>query len=102
MFRSSKSCTVLTVTTIAPRQYDDCGEVKSRLKWADGAAIKRELDLRMMLLLGPKTIADIRGGTKQAEENGPKRSGRKNLEQETVIKGKIRTFLASGLAMKCK
>ncbi|VDN26261.1 unnamed protein product, partial [Gongylonema pulchrum] len=64
------------------------GEVKSRLKWADGAAIKRELDLRMMLLLGPKTIDDIRGGAKQAEENGPKRSGRKNLDQEAAVKDK--------------
>lgn len=26
--------------------------------WADGAAIKREVDLRIMLLLGPKTEAD--------------------------------------------
>lgn len=35
------------------------GDVKSKLKWADGSVVKREVDLCLMLLLGPKTIADL-------------------------------------------
>ncbi|KHN72416.1 putative glutamine--tRNA ligase [Toxocara canis] len=34
-------------------------DVKSALRWADGALVKREVDLRIMLLLGPKTEEDL-------------------------------------------
>ena len=33
--------------------------VKARLKWAEGAEIKRELDAQVAALLGPKTEADL-------------------------------------------
>lgn len=33
--------------------------VKARLKWAEGAEIKRELDAQVGALLGPKTEADL-------------------------------------------
>uniref|UniRef100_A0A914ZL78 Probable glutamine--tRNA ligase n=1 Tax=Parascaris univalens TaxID=6257 RepID=A0A914ZL78_PARUN len=34
-------------------------EVKTTLVWADGASVKKEVDLRVMLLLGPKTEEDL-------------------------------------------
>ncbi|VDK43323.1 unnamed protein product [Anisakis simplex] len=34
-------------------------DVKSALMWVDGASVKREVDLRIMLLLGPKTEEDL-------------------------------------------
>ncbi|VDN55834.1 unnamed protein product [Dracunculus medinensis] len=34
-------------------------DVKSALKWADGASIKKEVDTRIMLLLGPKTLEEM-------------------------------------------
>ncbi|VDN02477.1 unnamed protein product [Thelazia callipaeda] len=34
-------------------------DVKSKLKWADGSAIKQEVDLSLMLLLGPKTVDEL-------------------------------------------
>lgn len=33
--------------------------MKTTLMWADGASVKREVDLRVMLLLGPKTEEDL-------------------------------------------
>lgn len=33
--------------------------VKTRLKWAEGSEIKRELDKQVEALLGPKTEADL-------------------------------------------
>ncbi|KAJ7317122.1 hypothetical protein JRQ81_003284 [Phrynocephalus forsythii] len=35
------------------------GEVRSKLKWADGKIIKNEVDLQVLHLLGPKTEADL-------------------------------------------
>ena len=34
-------------------------EVRSELRWADGKAIKNEVDLQVLDLLGPKTEADL-------------------------------------------
>ncbi len=34
-------------------------EVRSALKWADGGLIKKEVDLQILSLLGPKTEADL-------------------------------------------
>lgn len=33
--------------------------VRNELKWADGKAVKSEMDLMVMNLLGPKTEADL-------------------------------------------
>ncbi|VDO46932.1 unnamed protein product, partial [Heligmosomoides polygyrus] len=35
------------------------GEARSLLPWADGAYVKKEVDLRVLELLGPKTIDDV-------------------------------------------
>lgn len=32
---------------------------KTNLRWADGANVKREVDLQMITLLGPKTEAEL-------------------------------------------
>uniref|UniRef100_A0AAF5PQT3 Probable glutamine--tRNA ligase n=1 Tax=Wuchereria bancrofti TaxID=6293 RepID=A0AAF5PQT3_WUCBA len=45
------------------------GDVKSKLKWADGSAVKREVDLCIMLLLGPKTIDDLYPKKEKTSEN---------------------------------
>ena len=36
------------------------GEVRSSLKWADGKAIKNEIDIQVLDLLGPKTEEDMK------------------------------------------
>ncbi|XP_059178645.1 glutamine--tRNA ligase-like [Physella acuta] len=35
------------------------GEIKAKIKWADGKAVKNELDMQILDLLGPKTDADL-------------------------------------------
>ncbi|EJD73912.1 CBR-ERS-1 protein [Loa loa] len=45
------------------------GDVKSKLKWADGSAVKREVDLCIMLLLGPKTVDDLYPKKEKASKN---------------------------------
>uniref|UniRef100_A0A6J0TYI4 glutamine--tRNA ligase n=1 Tax=Pogona vitticeps TaxID=103695 RepID=A0A6J0TYI4_9SAUR len=54
------------------------GEVRSKLKWADGKIIKNEVDLQVLHLLGPKTEADL--------EKKPK--GLKSWAAEPNKKGK--------------
>ena len=41
------------------------GEVRSGLKWADGKAIKGEIDMQVLDLLGPKTADDMKKPNKQ-------------------------------------
>ncbi|KAK9832832.1 hypothetical protein WJX81_005150 [Elliptochloris bilobata] len=43
-------------------------ELKKRLKWADGAAVKKELDVQVAALLGPKTEADLAKPEKKKKE----------------------------------
>uniref|UniRef100_A0A0R3S373 glutamine--tRNA ligase n=1 Tax=Elaeophora elaphi TaxID=1147741 RepID=A0A0R3S373_9BILA len=45
------------------------GDVKSKLKWADGSTLKREVDLCIMLLLGPKTLDDLYPKKEKAFKN---------------------------------
>ena len=40
------------------------GEARQILKWADGKAIKNEVDMQVLDLLGPKTEADREKPTK--------------------------------------
>lgn len=42
--------------------------VKSRLKWADGAAVKKELEAQVADFLGPKTEADLKPPDKKAQK----------------------------------
>ncbi|XP_055958288.1 glutamine--tRNA ligase [Patella vulgata] len=41
------------------------GEAKGKLKWADGKAVKNEVDMQILDLLGPKTDADLEKAPKQ-------------------------------------
>ncbi|PVD25217.1 hypothetical protein C0Q70_15715 [Pomacea canaliculata] len=41
------------------------GEAKAKLKWADGKAVKSEVDMQILDLLGPKTEADQEKPSKQ-------------------------------------
>ncbi|RUS86086.1 hypothetical protein EGW08_006179 [Elysia chlorotica] len=41
------------------------GEIKSKIRWADGKAVKHELDMQILDLLGPKTAADLEKPQKQ-------------------------------------
>ena len=43
-------------------------KIKARLKFVDGAAIKRELDKQITDLLGPKTEADLVKPDKKAKK----------------------------------
>ncbi|ESO91225.1 hypothetical protein LOTGIDRAFT_228742 [Lottia gigantea] len=40
-------------------------EAKGKLKWADGKAVKNEVDMQLLDLLGPKTDADLEKAPKQ-------------------------------------
>lgn len=51
--------------------HNSLGDVKSKLKWADGLAVKREVDLCIMLLLGPKTIDDLYPKKEKAPKSKP-------------------------------
>ncbi|KAK2183123.1 hypothetical protein NP493_323g06096 [Ridgeia piscesae] len=50
------------------------GEVRKLLPWADGKAIKNEVDIQVLELLGPKTEADLQKkptkDTKPAQKAG--------------------------------
>ena len=43
-------------------------KIKARLKFADGAAIKRELDTQIKSILGPKTESDLVKPDKKAKK----------------------------------
>ena len=45
------------------------GEVRKQLKWADGKAIKAEVDMQVLSLLGPKTEADLQKPAKVKGDN---------------------------------
>ncbi|XP_076447840.1 glutamine--tRNA ligase-like [Babylonia areolata] len=50
-------------------------EAKSLLKWADGKAIKNEVDMQILDLLGPKTEADLEKPSKQKAPKPAKGAG---------------------------
>ncbi|KAG7228220.1 hypothetical protein INR49_013383 [Caranx melampygus] len=54
------------------------GEARAALKWADGKAIKNEVDMQVLHLLGPKTEADL--------EKKPKAQKAKVAENEVKLK----------------
>eukprot|EP00057_Strongylocentrotus_purpuratus_P031662 XP_785259.3 PREDICTED: glutamine--tRNA ligase [Strongylocentrotus purpuratus] len=47
-------------------------EVRQKLKWADGKAIKTEMDMQVTILLGPKTEADM---VKPSKDGKKEKSG---------------------------
>jgi glutaminyl-tRNA synthetase len=52
-------------------------EVRQELKWADGKAIKNEVDLQVLDLLGPKTEADF---STQIKQNKKAKTGKASGE----------------------
>ena len=44
------------------------GVVRNKLKWADGKAIKSEIDMQVLNLLGPKTDEDLAPVKKQKNQ----------------------------------
>ncbi|KAI0233738.1 Glutamine--tRNA ligase [Lamellibrachia satsuma] len=52
------------------------GEVRKLLPWADGKAVKNEVDIQVLELLGPKTEADLQ--KKPTKESKPAQKGGKN------------------------
>ncbi|XP_046386642.1 probable glutamine--tRNA ligase [Ischnura elegans] len=61
-------------------------QVRTQLKWGDGKAIKNEVELQVLDLLGPKTDADLfpvgKPGKKSKVENVPKK---KEAENKTSL-----------------
>uniref|UniRef100_A0A3Q1G3W9 Glutamine--tRNA ligase n=1 Tax=Acanthochromis polyacanthus TaxID=80966 RepID=A0A3Q1G3W9_9TELE len=57
------------------------GEARSALKWADGKAIKNEVDMQVLHLLGPKTEADL--------EKKPKPQKAKATENDVKVKEEV-------------
>ncbi|XP_033606818.1 probable glutamine--tRNA ligase [Cryptotermes secundus] len=70
-------------------------EVRQELKWADGKAIKNEVDLQVLDLLGPKTESDFSSQIKQTKKvkaskpDGDSTELTKDVEPIAVIDGKI-------------
>ncbi|XP_061687575.1 glutamine--tRNA ligase isoform X2 [Syngnathoides biaculeatus] len=56
------------------------GDVRSALKWADGKALKNEVDMQVLHLLGPKTEADLE---KKSKKN--KAENEVKLKKEEVV-----------------
>ena len=44
------------------------GNLRNKLKWADGKAVKNEIDMQILHLLGPKTEEDLAPVKKQKSE----------------------------------
>lgn len=42
-------------------------EVRKSLKWADGKAVKSEIEVQLLVLLGPKSDADLAPAPKQKQ-----------------------------------
>ncbi|XP_052780975.1 glutamine--tRNA ligase-like [Mya arenaria] len=59
-------------------------EARAKLKWADGKAVKSEVDMQVLDLLGPKTAADLEKPTKQKGGKGPKDA--ENAKKKDAIK----------------
>ncbi|XP_067908316.1 glutamine--tRNA ligase isoform X2 [Heterodontus francisci] len=69
------------------------GEVRNKLKWADGKIIKNEVDLQVLNLLGPKTEADLEKKAKAAKHKAPRvTTGGK---EESAYNGEVKVDSAS-------
>ncbi|XP_071495236.1 glutamine--tRNA ligase-like [Diadema antillarum] len=60
-------------------------EVRQKLKWADGKAIKNEVDMQVLILLGPKTEADMtkpgKDGRKEKSSGEAKNKSKQSKEE---------------------
>ncbi|KAL5274069.1 QARS family protein [Megaselia abdita] len=59
-------------------------DVRTQLKWADGKAIKNELDVQIFDLLGPKTEEDLKPATKEKKKLEKPEATKKKDEPESV------------------
>jgi len=62
------------------------GKVRGQLKWADGKAIKSEIELQLLDLLGPKTDQDLLPLPKVEKKKGEKK---KVVKEEKVDAGQV-------------
>uniref|UniRef100_A0A8C4TN82 Glutamine--tRNA ligase n=1 Tax=Erpetoichthys calabaricus TaxID=27687 RepID=A0A8C4TN82_ERPCA len=62
------------------------GEARSQLKWADGKALKNEVDMQVLHLLGPKTEADLDKKSKAQKQKVPDT----NKKEEAVLNGEMK------------
>ena len=58
--------------------------VRTKLKWADGKAVKAEFDLQLLDILGPKTDADLAPPPKAEKKKGDKKAAVKKDENKTT------------------
>uniref|UniRef100_A0A1I7XX61 glutamine--tRNA ligase n=1 Tax=Steinernema glaseri TaxID=37863 RepID=A0A1I7XX61_9BILA len=65
------------------------GEVRNKLKWADGARLKQEMETRIFELLGPKTEEELNPKKKKAAKPvaKPKEANNKDVESELPSDG---------------
>ncbi|CAG11319.1 unnamed protein product, partial [Tetraodon nigroviridis] len=77
------------------------GETRTVLKWADGKAIKNEVDMQVLHLLGPKTEADLEKKSKKAkgDENAAKKET-DTKSPEMAFEGKSLMDQLRGEALK--
>lgn len=61
------------------------GDAKVALKWADGKAVKNEIDMQLLNLLGPKTEEDLKPAPKQAAKETNKEEGKKPKAEDKKI-----------------
>lgn len=66
-------------------------EVLNKLKWADGVAIKNEIDTQILDLLGPKTEDDLAPVSKQAKQQKDKQT--KVKKSEAAKEGELNSSL---------
>ena len=57
--------------------------VRTKLKWADGKAVKAEFDLQLLDILGPKTDADLAPPPKTDKKKGDKKAPIKKDKDES-------------------
>ncbi|XP_070559833.1 glutamine--tRNA ligase-like [Ptychodera flava] len=81
------------------------GEIRSKLKWADGKAIKNEIDMQVLDLLGPKTETDKQkpSKTKTLNTNKSNKEETKTLEIEKELASPVdlkNAYQIMGAALK--
>ncbi|KAL4227109.1 putative glutamine--tRNA ligase [Mactra antiquata] len=69
------------------------GEARNKLKWADGKAIKNEVDMQVLDLLGPKTAADLEKPVKQKGSKTPKDAENTKKKEQLKETPSVENFL---------
>jgi glutaminyl-tRNA synthetase len=61
-------------------------ELKQELRWADGANVKREVDMQILELLGPKTADDL---APKAKKKAPTESKPAKANVKPEVNGSV-------------